>query len=247
MRSYTSVEADSPCITVNIPALLSFFDEKPCWSTGQATSIVGIAGEDLNSALFQHFLRAKGAKAEVLKRADSNRPLPVTIGRRKGPRLDRWIRVQCTDQSITVFQTEIKNWSAHAIGGETLSVRATTEEVQKYKEARWERRWGRDRSLLKEKMTAKVLTRMKAPDGVNHDQIRPLLIFWEAIGPRDSSGKHFFSVDVENWDRSFDFPELWIFSASSYLRSLNLANITLDMPETADRLRLLERLFSDTS
>ena len=115
--------SSSTMVTVDPQELLCFFDGKPKWSEKQATSIVGVVGEDLNAACFQHYLESKGAGANVLN-------CPVTTGKRKGPRLDRWIDVTRRDGSRTVFQTEIKNWSAHAIGGKPLLVSASGLEVK---------------------------------------------------------------------------------------------------------------------
>lgn len=257
----------SALVTTKVEDLLRFFDEKPDWADKHATSIVGIVGEDLNAACFQHYLKTKGADANVLRYPSSNKPLSVTTGKRKGPRLDRWIEVYWGDGSKTVFQTEIKNWSAHAIGGETLSVCATSEKVTDYKEKRWEGpsgHWYTPNHTLREAYTAKVLLRMKPPHSVDKKSIRPLLIFWEAIGPRSQADNHLFSINAptlefpfplpDTWPNPSEsaemwgFPELWVFSVSSYLRSIQDARvdtIELDMPDAVARLRILNRLFSN--
>ena len=204
-----------------------------------------MVGEDLNTACFKSHMESVGPSAEILLRAGSDRPLPVTTGRQKGPRLDRWIRVDWQDGSKTVFQTEIKNWSAHAFGGSVLPVEATRKEVKDYKQTRWERHWDRRRRVLKHPETKKVLVSMKPPGGVEPKIVRPLLIFWEAIGPRSQAGKHLFKVALP---KTFEFPELWVFSVSSYLRSVLGTNtedsIELEMSASAARLRILNRLFS---
>lgn len=243
--------ASSPQVTINPRELLRFFDEKPAWSIGHATSVVGIAGEDLNAACFQHYLEARCAKVRVLD-------TPVTTGQTRGPRLDRWIDVAWSSGSRTVFQTEIKNWSAHAVGGKVLPVSASPEEVAVYKQARWERRWDEERQTLNWHPTAKVLVRMKPPEGIDERSIRPLLILWEAIGPRDKAEDHLFSVNVtcdfnfplpSTWPTPnerpnlWDFQELWVFSVSSYLRSIPEASVELYMPNVAHRLGVLERMF----
>ena len=182
-------------VTVHVEGLLSFFDEKPGGSEGHATGIVGVVGEDLNTACFVRYMESSGHSAEVLKRTDSDRPLPVTTGKQKGPRLDRWIQVDWRHGRRTVFQAEIKNWSSHALGGKVLPVSATQEEVTYYRQTRWERQWDQRRRALKHPETKKVLVRMKYPDCVEPRIVRPLLIFWEAIGPRNQGGKHLFKVD----------------------------------------------------
>ena len=225
--------------------LLKFFDEKPPSTKTHATSIVAVAGEDLNAACFQHYLKSIGATAEI--RRD-----PVTTGNRRGHWLDRWIAVCWSDQSNTVFQTEIKNWSAHAIGGETLSASAKPNEVTNYKEKRWNLRWNAQKHILKWPALAKVLAQMNPPVDVDQEIVRPLIIFWEAIGPRDKANDHLFSIRAPNDDwaalltheiKRYAFPELWVFSVSSYLRSLREANIPLELPNVATRLGFLQSLF----
>ena len=103
-----SSTSSASLVTVQVEDLLRFFDEKPDWSIKRATSVVGIAGEDLNAASFQHYVKSKGGSASVLREHDSTRPLRVTTGNRKGYWLDRWIRVKWPYESAYVFQTEIK-------------------------------------------------------------------------------------------------------------------------------------------
>ena len=233
-------------ISVSVNALLRFFDEKPGWSQGHATSIVGVVGEDLSAACFKRYLESRGHNAAVLVHPGSDRPWPVTTGKQRGPRLDRWIQVDWQCGSRTIFQTEIKSWSAHAIGGQPLPVCATPEEVTRYKQARWERRW--DGRTIKPISAAKVLARMKPPDGVDEMDVRPLLIFWEPLGPHEHSDKHLFKVALPEMSTASDeFQELWVFSVSSYLRSISASRIELNMPDAARRLRMLSCLFSTST
>ena len=230
-------------LTASVEGLLRFFDEKPEWSEGHATGVVAVVGEDLSTACFMHYLKSRGADAAVLTRDDSNKPYPVTTGRRRGPRLDRWIQADWGNGSTTVFQTEIKNWSSHSLSGKTLSVHATPEEVAFHKEKRWNLRW--DGSRLQPAHATKVLIRMKPPCGIDPKSVRPLLIFWEPIGPRDRSADHLFSIALPRvLDGSGVFPELSVFSVSSYLRSIPGTHIELHMPDAACRLSILSTLFS---
>ena len=103
MHSQTLNASSLSPVTANVECLLRFFDEKPDWSEKHATGIVGIVGEDLNAACFQHYLKSKGARADVLRYPGSSRPLPVTTGNRKGLRLDRWIEVVWADGSKNRF------------------------------------------------------------------------------------------------------------------------------------------------
>ena len=233
-------------VTIDVQETLRFFDEKPEWSMSgangksHATAMVAVFGEDLNAACFQRYIECthKGARAVV-------RPESVTQGNRGGRQLDRWITVDWSDGSKTVFQTEIKNWSAHAFGGKTLPIRANAKDLEDYKQKRWELKWDSARRTPKSKVAEqgsieKVLLPMKLPSGLKDyaKDIRPLLNFWEPIAPRDKADEHLFRMDTSN----DDFPILWVFSVSSYLRSIREASIELEMPDAADRLRILGRL-----
>lgn len=231
----------SVLVTINVRDLLSFFDEKPKWSEKNATAIVGVVGEDLNAACLCHYLESLGHYGRVLL-GDSGKPVPIGSGTRKGPRLDRWIEVRWKDGTRTLFQTEIKNWSAHAIGGKTLLLSASDEEVRAYKQSRWENQWDHEERRLKHPQTPKVLSLMQLPNGTEGKDIQPLLIYWEALGPREIANEHLFSVDVA--DNPGKFPKLWVFSVSSYLRSVRKDKLELELPEASHRLAVLGRLFS---
>ncbi len=245
--------ASSSKVTIKVKELLHFFDEKPDWYRGQATSVVGVIGEDLNTACFQSYLESTGGSAKVLTDTKSSKPLSVTTGKQKGPRFDRWMDVNWPDGSSTVFQTEIKNWSAHAIGGKVLSKKAGWDEVGEYKQKRWERHWNEEYKSLKSTPTGKVLVGMKTPDGVDEDKVRPLLIFWEAIGPMEQCDKHLFSVEAStsrfpftkpgSWAEFCKVPELWVFSVSSYLRSIAGPALDLSITVGVSRLNILNNLF----
>ena len=170
-------------LTVDIEGLLHCFDEKPDWAVGHATGIVGIVGEDLNTACLQHYLKSQGGQAVVLCNPDTGRLWPVTTGRKKGPRLDRWIRVEWPDRpdrSTTVFQTEIKSWSSHGFGGVRFPLSGSLPELRKRKREQWDSLWDSRRRHLKHPLTEKVLVPMKPPKGVDPKTVRPLLIFWAA-------------------------------------------------------------------
>ena len=231
-----------PLLSADIEGLLNFFDEKPDWSVGHATGLVGIVGEDLNTACLQHYVKSKGGGAKILRRPDTGRPLPVNTGRKKGPWLDRWISVEWPGRPRVVFQTEIKSWSAHAFGGRPLPLSLSPQEAMDWKRRQWDSRWDSGQKRLKHPQTLKVLVQMKPPEGVNQKDVRPLLIFWEPLESRDEPSDHLFRADVDNEV----FQELWVFSVSSYLRSLRSEGITsikLEMPDAALRLRQLNQLF----
>lgn len=240
-------------LTIDVQEILRFFDEKPAWSIKQATGMVGVFGEDLNAACFRRYIESKGARATV--RSD-----PVKMGGKKGPWLDRWIVVDWADGKKTVFQTEIKNWSSHAFDGKTLPIRANAKDVEEYKQRRWELKWDSRRHTLTRDDLAKVLLPMKPPSDLegHAKDVRPLLIFWEPVGPRENAHEHLFRIDSPTYHFPFkippawpkppyaqEFPTLWVFSVSSYLRSIPDASIELEMPDAYRRLRILGRLLPE--
>lgn len=77
-------------IRLNIPELLSFFDDKPKDSIGHATAIVSVIGEDLGVALLQKCLEAAGVRTKIIMNGEG--PSTPTLGTRCGPRLDRHSR-----------------------------------------------------------------------------------------------------------------------------------------------------------
>lgn len=169
---------------VNVSTTLQFFDEKPLSSRGHATSIVAVAGEDLGAALLSRYLREQGALVEVL-------PDPCTQRTQKGYRLDRWIR--CRQDNATIYyQVEIKNWSAHAVGGTVLAVDASPEEVSAYKTERWDKVW--DGATFRDGMK-KVLVPMK-PLKPEHT-VEPIACYWFAMHPEGKS-EPLFDVEIDD-------------------------------------------------
>ena len=233
----------SDILTVDIEGLLHFFDEKPDWGVGHATGIISIVGEDLGAACLQHCIGAQGGQAMVLRNPDTGKTWPVKPGGRKGPWLDRWIRVNWPDGSTAVFQTEIKSWSSHGYGGIRLPLSASPDAIRVHRRSRWDRFWDSGSRRLKHPLTVKVLKRMKPPEGVDQETVRPLLIFWEALGPGDSPADRPFQVEVDD----SCFPELSVFSVSGYLRSLRakgIERVELEMPDAVLRLRKMNQWFS---
>lgn len=216
-------------IEINIIELLKFYDEKIPSSRYHATAIDAVAGEDLGAGLITHFFTRENFSAKVLQ-------APCTQGTRSGPRLDKWILVTKNNEKI-YYQTEIKNWSAHAIGGKILKINATQDEISEYKIKRWNRAW--DGKMLTEKSVRKVLIPMKPIE--ENSKIEPLICFWESIHP-EGKRDPFFSVDIT--DKNFS--RLWVFSMSAYLRNLlnsGKKKLTLKMPETESRIEWLRTLF----
>ena len=103
---------------------------------------------------------------------------------------------------------------------------------------------------------------MKPPAGTEHRTPLPLLIFWNPLGPSVPSqrqdqveGGHLFKVtDVtyqfafpkpHSWKINPKFTELWVFSVSSYLRSIKSAisgPLELTMPDASKKMQALLRV-----
>ena len=82
---------------------------------------------------------------------------------------------------------------------------------------------------------------MKRPPGLEGRDSEPLLILWEPVGPKKAGAKnHLFTVATS----SPDFPVLWVFSVSSYLRSLKGPYIDLPMPHAVRRIQAMNRMFT---
>ena len=242
-----SNDLEQSMIVVDVEETIRFFDEKPEWGCKQATSIVSVIGEDLAAGCFQKHLENKGATVCVryIERGDCFYPEPVTTGGQKGSsRLDRWIVVDCPVGGRTVFQTEIKNSSAWAIGGEVLALDASTECFRDYKARMWRKAFNPDIQSLRDPGAAKVLKKMKVPCALSEECVKPLLICWTPMAPKNNPDSFLFQVATRP-SQNYIFSELWVFSISSYLRSLRQANICqicLKMPIAAARLRILGRL-----
>lgn len=232
MQNTISYDDCPRTLRINRLALLEFYDTKPEASFGHASAINGVSGEDLGSGLLRHYLE-NVTGAHVTIRHDER----CNTGKRCGPRLDRWILVKCADGE-TLYQVEIKNWSAHSFGGNKLDIDASPETVINYKKRAWKKAWDDGKNDLRAESTRKVLLPMKSP----REEVKPLLCMWEAMH-ENGDAEPFFSVATSNPV----FPRLYVFSMSAYLRTLTDPYLDIEMPQTIQRLAWLNRLFVDTS
>ena len=111
---------------------------------------------------------------------------------------------------------------------------------------------------MKSPATGKVLVRMTPQGDYGQRRQVPLLIFWKAVTPEFGAGfvsrvpgGHLFSVDEPTygvrgripptWPKSQgNFDQLWVFSVSSYLRSLGRKRtIDLEMRDAIYRWRAM--------
>lgn len=218
--------------------LINFYDHKRPSKKGDASELKKgdasalnmMLGEELALALIKDFFSRSKSPCNVL---DS----PCTQGTPKGNRLDAWIRVKSTEGEHH-YQREIKNWSAHSVGGKEAPSNTSESELETFRIGRWANVFSITDKTLKEASARKVLTRMRPEDG--SWKVRPLIIFWDTMHP-DGKKESFFKVDVH--DPNFD--QLWVFSMSTYVRSLqknNVNHIDVEMPDTLRRLSLISSI-----
>ena len=139
-------------------------------------------------------------------------------------------------------QTEIKNWSAHAIGGRTAPpLDASFEDMKAFRLNRWRNCFDDAGQTLKDAKAEKVLVPM-AP--LEHGvEVRPLLIFWDSMHPEGANAEFFF-VPVAP---GYGFERLWVFSMSTFIRNLlssGVEEIAAEMPRVHQRVMWLERIYS---
>ena len=235
--------------------VVRFLDEKPPESVGHATGVVGVLGEDLGAAAFKHCVEANGLGQ-----------VRIHDGRVKGkglvgPWLDRWIEVDSKCWGDLLFQAEVKSSSAHATNGKTLPIETTGDELVAWKRAAWCNEWDDRARCLRNPATGKVLVRMTPTEDFGERRQVPLLIFWRALAPDFDrgfisrvAGDHLFSVErpeygvrgrvPRTWPaKQKNFDELWVFSVSSYLRSLEPEEyLDLEMPNAVFRWQAMSAM-----
>ncbi len=220
---------------LDIKELLDFLDDKKDSEKGDANAIISVFGEELNASAYKHF---RNNKVEIL--SDS-----VTQGTKSGHRLDRWI----VDGNL-LYQCEIKNWAATAIGGKQLKSDANSLEIGAIAREHWDQQLKSDLSDFGKHPNGvtKVLLKMKPPDKYKSLEVEPLLIYWMPISPDKEKLNPLFLVPVENFNLPMKniFSKLSVFSVSLYLRQLyNAGNgekiIDLEMPKFEHRTKIMER------
>ncbi len=241
--------------------LLEFYDKKNTHDEelgSPITAVTALIGEDLVLGLFDHYLVSGEGDGVVW---DQKGKYQCTTGNKKGPRLDAWI---LTKKQV-VYQAEIKNWCASAFGGKGVSDSscAANEDVTKKMGA--ELTWSeaafhnRKRYLTSQDCARpvwKVLVKMNKPATLSNKEERHLLLFWSPVAPfaesKSEDPKPFFAVNTSEFqatikDTGLDLPtpcadEVYIFSASNYLRASKNSVFEIRMPRVAQRLSELRKL-----
>lgn len=233
---------------LNIKELLGFFDDGT-ESRGHASAIVGVLGEDLNASVFKHYLEEKGSKVIIFDG-------PVTQGTKIGLRLDRWIYVESKDSTKTLYQCEIKSWSATAFGGRSLAINIDEENLRNISQYHWGRQKNVFSTSTMPNYLSKVLLKMNPhrnnnlkqyleKQKINYDQ-KPLLIYWMPISSDNKDSKPFFNEKVFNLGIRFpsSFKNIDIFSVSLYFRYLlgeGKEYIDLEMPHFEHRMKVITK------
>src|SRR3989338_1056 len=229
---------------INIKELLDFFDDKKESEKGDANAIMSILGENLNAAAYRHFRKDE---VDILKEN-------VVQGFQGGKHLDRWI---LDKKENRLFQCEIKNWAATAIGGKSLKSNADKEHIKKVAKGHWKHQLSTNLSRKPTKKhkhpngVSKVLLTMRNPSGYKSLAVEPLLIYWMPITNDKKGLKPLSTIPVKSLHLPIGskFPELHIFSVSLYLRQLYKVYkqgkgkkfIELEMPHFKHRMKILTK------
>ncbi|OGG60467.1 hypothetical protein A3C86_01200 [Candidatus Kaiserbacteria bacterium RIFCSPHIGHO2_02_FULL_49_16] len=232
---------------INIKELLDFFDDKKDSQKGDANALMAILGEDLNASAYKHFRKDK---VDIL--AGSVLPVIKKNKSKKGKRLDRWMLYK---KRGILFQCEIKNWAATALGGRKLPADASKIDIKETAKYHWESQLSTNLSKKPPKKNqkhpngvSKVLLAMRKPNQYKNHSVEPLLIYWMPISSDKNGLKPLSAIPVRSLHLPIEteFSKLHIFSVSLYLRQLHKRGrgqkfINLEMPHFEHRMRLLSR------
>lgn len=234
---------------IKIKETLKFFDEKT-ESRGHATSIVGVLGEDLNAFAFKDYLETIGNKVKIFDGS-------VSQGSH-GQRLDRWICVEGKNSTKTLYQCEIKSWSATALDGRSLDLEAKDEEVKKISQYHLEQQ----KKVFSKDTDPNYVTKVLLPmnpkynqnvrqyieeQKIRNYQQKPLLIYWMPISFDKKNLGPFSTEKVSNLNVKFstNFLDIDIFSVSLYFRSMldkGEKVLSLNMPNAQKRIDILNKI-----
>ena len=246
--SRLNLDANSDLFTLNRISLIDLFDKKYLDEKlgSPLTAIISFFGEDLLLGLFDHYLRSKGDCIVSLDYSCKSEGLT-------GHRLDAWVETK--NKLKTLYQTEIKNWSANALGGKPIkNTENSLLDAAKHNRQRY----------LNHTKTAKgvwkVLLEMNPPKWHTKTNITflPLLAFWSPIAPQKDIDSEkflepFFEVETQEFKEIILGSELFthndsyaesvsIFSASNYLRRIKDCNVTVRMPRVKQRLEIMGKM-----
>jgi hypothetical protein len=219
-------------VRIDVVKLIEFYDQKVKNIKKPASSISGIIGEDLIAGLFKHYLenQNRGSTDEVIIIDESIKANGIN-----GKMLDRWILHHTSDGQKIAYQTEIKNWSVHSLGGKTfdqLELKNPLKNILDNAQKNLKKNCLIDKDGkigFIDKSVGKVLLNMKPDKRVDNHIIKPLICFWMPICSDDDI-KAFFvkdcssDTDLNPFYNERKFNSVSFFSASIYLRELILKN-----------------------
>lgn len=214
---------------IDVNKLISFFDAPKDWSIyknhlgSHAAAINILIGEDLILALLKHYFQSINIDFSIYS-------YKCNQNTRNGKRLDAWVKTRHNNIS-TLFQTEIKNWSGHSLGGYNLSCHANDNELDDFSEMKYSYYFGNISSVPPE--INKVYINMSPP--MPDIEIKKLLCFWFYIV--NINREPFFTIHNS-------LGELNVFSGSAYLRSIKDNTIELELPRVSERLNILSSILS---
>lgn len=214
--------------------LINFYDYMPASSRTHASAINAVIGEEMSMALLTHYFQQQGWTSIIVHS-------PCNQGTASGYRLDYWLFLESGTDSIG-YQVEIKNWSAHSVGGRIVKPNASKDWMKEYRLQRWLYQFDIEKKVPSQKETLKVLTRMRLPEKFSKFNQQSLLCFWEPIHERGDPAP-LFEVDVccESFNR------LTVFSVSNYVSQLlgnNIETIEINLPSADARIDWLNRIYS---
>jgi hypothetical protein len=217
---------------INLVNLINFFDEITPHNKGHTNAIVSVLGEELGANLFLKYKDWYGGNSQTQILNE-----PCVPGTKEGNRLDCWIFEKKDDAEI-LYQTEIKNWSAHSVDGKIYPINEN--QITDYRRNRWERIYDNESKRFRTDNLNKVLLPMKSPRE-NVKEIKPLLIVWDSMHP-DGLNEPFFKCPVE----SDFFQEVYVFSMSTFIRiqiARGIKEIDLDLKKTLIRMQWLNKIY----
>jgi len=205
------------------------------------SAITGMIGEDLVLGLFQHYWakKFKSGNCEIL-----GYQCRVSEGTKRSKKLDAWLLCKKKkDGRRTLYQTEVKNWSAYSRG--TKNQIRPGAGVNEQSREQWQKITGDDRNqdaLKKVKFTPRMDDLENTTDAsgqrVNDLYPKPLLCLWLPVATDKSNGECFFKTNTPNY-----LNDVWVFSASLCLRGLpDDEPICISVPRVEHRLQLLNEI-----
>lgn len=219
--------------TLNLEKLIDFFDHRVQSSLRLGTPVNSVIGEELAVTLMRHYFERKNYKFEIFQ--------PCNQSAKRGYRLDCWLHLQDAGKDSRLYQTEIKNWSAHSLGGTVIPPSVTEAGLREIIARNWNSRFSHETNIPREASASKVLVRMNPPPEWSHLTVMPLLCLWECLHP-DGDLEPFFHRPIQNPH----FENIYVFSLSAYVRVLlaeGTKNIPSLMPQTDRAMNWLNDMY----